>query len=58
MEPFDSNEDIFVISAHDPTMRDIIEFFPGSLDAWKEKGWKDTAVWEFADPNVIGYRLS
>lgn len=39
VQKFDSDPRIFVIAAHDTTLYDILEHFPKSANAWKEKGW-------------------
>jgi hypothetical protein len=46
---FDSDEDVLVISAHDPSYEHYMELFPESLNDWKRKGWKGTAVWQFGN---------
>jgi hypothetical protein len=58
MGVFDSDPNVFVVSSHDPSMASIIPFFPTTLNAWKAKGWKTQGVWNFANSNARGYRLS
>ena len=55
---FDANPDILVFSAHDTTMENITVLFPHSLNGWKEQGWKERGVWQFANVSNRGYRLS
>jgi hypothetical protein len=55
---FDSNPDILVISAHDPSMRGVLDLFPKKINDWKKKGWKKQSVWEFANSENIGYMLN
>ena len=38
---------VFVILAHDENVGDVIDFFPKSVNAWKELGWADRARWMF-----------
>ncbi|KAG5645971.1 hypothetical protein DXG03_004763 [Asterophora parasitica] len=45
----DANDDVFVIMAHDISLTKVIEKYPARLNAWKEKGWKQKAVWGFVD---------
>ncbi|KAI1458656.1 beta-lactamase-like protein [Annulohypoxylon moriforme] len=49
MIPFDANEDVFVIIAHDKTLLGNIDFFPRMVNEWKEKGWKDHTRWRFLE---------
>ncbi|CAE6413238.1 unnamed protein product [Rhizoctonia solani] len=43
----DCHENIFTVIAHDKTMLDVLEFFPGSLNDWKFKGYKERSMWRF-----------
>jgi hypothetical protein len=54
----DSHPDFLVLSSHDPGMRDVLDFFPKSLNGWQKKGWKKRGVWAFADSAKAGYVLS
>ncbi|CAO2657469.1 Nn.00g035950.m01.CDS01 [Neocucurbitaria sp. VM-36] len=47
LQELDCNEDIFVIIAHDSTVRDGVEHFPKSLNDWKAKGWGRSLKWAF-----------
>lgn len=47
MADFDASEDVFVVIAHDASLLDVVEFFPKSANAWKEKGWKERGHWRF-----------
>ncbi|KAF2089267.1 metallo-beta-lactamase superfamily protein [Saccharata proteae CBS 121410] len=48
LELFDADENVFVCIAHDEGLRDVVEWFPkGSLNRWKEKGWKESGKWGF-----------
>jgi hypothetical protein len=55
---FDSDPNVFVLSAHDPSLHGVIDLFPKNINDWKAKGWKNRGVWSFADPTNHGYRLS
>lgn len=47
LQELDCDENIFVIIAHDSTVRDGVDHFPKSLNAWKEKGWGRSLKWRF-----------
>lgn len=48
LEEFDADEDVFVAVAHDEGLIDVCDWFPkGSVNAWKEKGWKEASRWGF-----------
>lgn len=47
VQRFDSDPRVFVIAAHDTTLYDILEYFPKSANAWREKGWKEEGYWLF-----------
>ncbi|OBT65163.1 hypothetical protein VE03_04791 [Pseudogymnoascus sp. 23342-1-I1] len=47
LQDLDCNEDVFVIIAHDGSVRDGVDHFPKSLNAWKEKGWGNMLRWAF-----------
>jgi hypothetical protein len=50
VQVFDVDEDVLVVSAHDPSYEGLLEMFPkGGLNDWKEKGWKGKAVWQFGN---------
>ncbi len=45
---FDADENVFVAVAHDEGLIDVCDWFPkGSVNAWKEKGWKEASRWGF-----------
>jgi hypothetical protein len=48
-EELDANNDILTIAAHDWTVKGIIDEYPKSLNAWKEKGWKESSQWKFLE---------
>ncbi|KAJ5098035.1 hypothetical protein N7532_005036 [Penicillium argentinense] len=47
LQEADCLENIFVIIAHDATVRDAVDQFPVSLNQWKEKGWAKDLKWTF-----------
>jgi hypothetical protein len=55
---FDSDEDVLVLTAHDASMHDFLDFFPNTLNNWQKKGIKDRGVWNFANSSSRGYRLT
>ncbi|KAJ7642703.1 beta-lactamase-like protein [Mycena polygramma] len=46
---FDADPNIFVVVAHDISLRDSIPYFPESLNSWKANHLKDKTVWSFID---------
>jgi hypothetical protein len=58
VQVFDVDEDILVVSAHDPSYEGLLEMFPkGSLNDWKEKGWKGRGVWQFGNATSPAFVL-
>lgn len=51
----DAHPDVFVITAHDPTLDGVITLFPETLNDWKELGWKGKASWAFLEEGNKGY---
>jgi hypothetical protein len=47
LQEFDCDENIFVVIAHDSTVRDGVPHFPESLNSWKENGWGGKLKWAF-----------
>jgi hypothetical protein len=47
LQELDADDRVFVILAHDSTVRDGVEHFPKSLNDWKAKGWGRTLKWAF-----------
>lgn len=43
----DSGENVLVIIAHDNSIKDIVDFFPLSINEWKAKGWGACLRWAF-----------
>lgn len=47
MIEFDADEDVLVIVAHDESLLDVLDFFPGPANDWKVKDWKRRGRWLF-----------
>ena len=49
MKEFDADERIFVIIAHDNSLRDLIGLWPerGTVNRWAEEGWGEKSRWRF-----------
>ncbi|KAF7197429.1 Cytochrome P450 monooxygenase [Pseudocercospora fuligena] len=47
LQELDCDERIFVIIAHDPNVRDLVDHFPKDLNSWKAKDWGAKARWAF-----------
>ncbi|EEB90033.1 hypothetical protein MPER_11814 [Moniliophthora perniciosa FA553] len=54
----EADPDVFLMLAHDPTPLGVIDLFPLTLDAWKEKGWKEQVVWEFLEEESPAFRFN
>lgn len=67
---FDGNQNILVCLAHDPSLFDVLPILSstekGTLNCWKEKGWKESLRWRFlnqipcrgnhgSDPDFYGF---
>ncbi|KAJ6515049.1 beta-lactamase-like protein [Mycena vitilis] len=46
---FDADPDVFVVIAHDVSLREHIPYFPASLNNWKKTGLKEKTVWNFVE---------
>jgi glyoxylase-like metal-dependent hydrolase (beta-lactamase superfamily II) len=47
LQELDCDDNIFVIIAHDSTVRDGVEHFPKTLNDWKERGRAASLKWAF-----------
>lgn len=46
-----------VCIAHDVGLLPVLDFFPkGTINAWKERGWKEAAKWGFVNELPVGGR--
>ncbi|KAK3116737.1 hypothetical protein LTR53_002570 [Teratosphaeriaceae sp. CCFEE 6253] len=46
-EKLDGHRDVFTLMAHDWSLKGVIEEWPASLNAWRERGWKESSRWSF-----------
>ncbi|KAF7357430.1 Metallo-beta-lactamase superfamily protein [Mycena sanguinolenta] len=46
---FDADDDFFIITAHDISLRSSIPYFPAYINGWQQSGLKQQAVWNFID---------
>ncbi|KAL1640192.1 hypothetical protein SLS58_007143 [Diplodia intermedia] len=46
---FDGDEEVFVVTAHDAKLREVVAFFPEEANAWRERGWKGVGLWRFLE---------
>ncbi|KAH8682080.1 metallo-beta-lactamase superfamily protein [Xylariales sp. PMI_506] len=47
LQELDCLSNVFVVIAHDSTVRDGVPHFPASLNSWKKEGWGDRLKWAF-----------
>lgn len=47
VELFDANPQILVCLSHDPTLMNVLPFYPFSINDWHKKGYKQRLQWEF-----------
>ncbi|KAJ7642803.1 beta-lactamase-like protein [Mycena polygramma] len=55
---FDADPDIFVLVAHDASLRSSIPYFPESLNSWKASHLKEKTVWSFLDRENAAFMFS
>jgi hypothetical protein len=56
-EVFDGDENILVVTAHDPSYTDFLKLFPETINDWKAQGWKDKGVWQFGNVSSPAFVL-
>jgi hypothetical protein len=44
---FDASDEVLVVIAHDASLVDVLDFYPESLNLWKEKGVDKLGRWRF-----------
>ena len=44
---FDGLDNLLTIFAHDESLREVVDFFPKTANAWKEKDWGRVGHWRF-----------
>ncbi|KAM0323162.1 hypothetical protein ACHAQA_009012 [Verticillium albo-atrum] len=49
IQRFDGDDRIFVVAAHDETVRGVVDLFPKKANNWKAKGWKTRTRWRFVN---------
>ncbi|PLB46303.1 metallo-beta-lactamase superfamily protein [Aspergillus steynii IBT 23096] len=54
MKALDGAAEVFVIIAHDESLRDILPFFPKRINDWDEAGYKRVGTWRFLKDFVQG----
>lgn len=47
LEEFDADPGVFVVVAHDESLREVVEFFPAGANAWRERRWGEVGRWGF-----------
>jgi len=47
LQDLDGLDNVFTVVAHDPTVLGVVDLFPLTANAWKEKGWREKALWRF-----------
>lgn len=47
VEGFDASEEVFTVLAHDWTLKGSVEEWPGCLNGWRGKGWREEVRWRF-----------
>lgn len=45
----DAQDNVFFVFAHDMRIFDVVDFFPKPVNEWKDKGWKERALWSFLE---------
>ncbi|KAJ6518903.1 beta-lactamase-like protein [Mycena sanguinolenta] len=55
---FDADPDIFVIVAHDMSLRADLPYYPAYLNDWKANGLKEDNVWNFIDTSNPAFIFS
>lgn len=45
----DAQDNVFFVFAHDMRILDVVDLFPKSANEWKNKGWKEKALWSFLE---------
>lgn len=56
MKALDATAEVFVIIAHDESLRDFLPFFPQRINDWDEAGYKRVGTWRFLKDFAQGVR--
>ena len=51
-QPADADDEVWFVSAHDPYVLDVADFFPLTANRWKKAGWADEVRWAFVEELV------
>ena len=43
----DADSNVWFVFAHDPSLIDVVDFFPLRADGWMGKGWRKKTLWSF-----------
>ncbi|KAK7725867.1 hypothetical protein SLS63_007859 [Diaporthe eres] len=54
LQELDECEDVFIIIAHDVSIRDSLSFFPETINDWRERGIKKETRWKFCADFEVG----
>ncbi|GAB7364260.1 hypothetical protein MBLNU230_g4808t1 [Neophaeotheca triangularis] len=58
LQELDCRDDVFVIIAHDSTVRDGVPHFPESINDWQKKGWGKDLKWRFVRDLEVNWNSS
>lgn len=47
LQDIDILENVFIVIAHDPTVAEVIRYFPESINDWKKQDWASRTRWVF-----------
>lgn len=47
IEVFDAHDDVLVCISHDPSLMNVLPFYPYTMNDWYRKGYKQKLHWEF-----------
>jgi hypothetical protein len=43
----DPSENVFVVLAHDASLKDVLSYWPKTANEWQKEGWKSNGRWRF-----------
>jgi glyoxylase-like metal-dependent hydrolase (beta-lactamase superfamily II) len=58
VQRFDADENVFVVAAHDGSIRGILDSFPNKANDWKLKGLKEKGCWLFLNDFEEALKIS
>ncbi|KAF9021135.1 hypothetical protein BDZ89DRAFT_1071705 [Hymenopellis radicata] len=53
----DAHPDVLTLIAHDKSLEGVVDMFPGRVDEWKERGWKEEVMWSFMKEGNPAWRF-